>query len=156
MADKEELEFRKKVKNTKVNLKYKGRGRPSKLVADERMKVVVEMVMKGNTRHEIITHCEKEFGISVSAIDNLTLKCNKYIRENYNHDPLLIINTHINKYQEIIKDWDGVDPKAQIAALQAIEKLLRLHNADVLVQNNTLKLDLKDMTVNQLKELLKQ
>jgi len=45
------------------------------------------------------------------------------------------------------------DARGAVQALNSIEKLLKLTN-DVLVQNNSLTVNLKDLTVTELKELL--
>lgn len=131
------------------------RGRPPKAVSEERMLLVVDMLMNLKTRSQIHQELYDRYGSGRKNTDYIITQAYKVIKESYLPDKEAIINQHINRYYEIANDAkDILDNKSQIAALQAIEKLLRMHQPDVAIQQNTLQLDLKDMSINDLKQLL--
>lgn len=136
-----------------INL-YKPRGRPSKAVAEERVKIIAELLMQGKTRRYIEEFCVEKFGVALSSCDRLIHRANQYILQNYKEDPAVVVNKHIAMYYGVYEEWKGVDGKTAISALNSIEKLLKLHNPDTLVQQNTLNLNLDKLSINQLKELL--
>jgi 3-methyladenine DNA glycosylase AlkC len=142
-------------KNVEIELKQQKRGRPAQAISDERTRLVAEKILKGVPRNDIIEYCIDEFGVQRSTVQRQIHRANLYIRENYSVKPEDVVNIHIQKYYDIINQWDRVDGKTQIAAMQAIEKLLNLHKPETLMQNNTLNLNLKDLSMSELKELLK-
>jgi hypothetical protein len=155
MANKFNEDLKKEIAKRTIPVKKNGKGRPSKIVADMRIKTVVDLILKGTTYRNMVNEIEKEFGVGESAASKMIIKANQFIKENVKIDTEALVLQHIEKYKEIINDWDKVDGKTQIAAMQGIEKLLKLHSPETQINNNTLNINLKDLTVSQLKELLK-
>ena len=129
-------------------------GRPPKVLSDERMDEIVQMLLDCKPRKYIVDFLVTNYNISPKSTDHLITNGYKLIKELYQPDRESIILTHISKYYSILNSIEDFDPKAKIAALQAIEKLLKLHQPDVAIQNNTLNLDLKDVSISDLKNLL--
>lgn len=131
------------------------RGQPPALLVKVRTEEVVDMLLKCKPRKEIIKFLQEKYNIGIKACDNLITKGYRLIKEEYSVDTDAIINQHIQFYYHIIESWEDTDPRVQIQALAAIEKLLKIHSPETLVQNNKLEINLKDLTISELKELLK-
>jgi endonuclease III len=156
MTNKFNERLKKEVQKKTIPVKKIGRGRPCKIVADKRIEFLVNLILKGHNHSYICAEAMKEFGASYSSVTKLMMKANQFIKENIKIDTEALVLQHVQKYKEIMTDWDKVDGKTQIAAMQAIEKLLKLHNPETQINNNTLNLNLKDLSVRDLKELLKE
>lgn len=129
-------------------------GRPPKIVSEQRMLEVVSLLLDLKPKKEIYQYIYDNYGVGTKTCDYLIAEAYKVIKADYNVDREAVVNTHIQKYYEIANNCNGLDSKNQLAALAAVEKLLRLHQPDVAIQNNTLNLDLKDVSIADLKELL--
>lgn len=142
------------MKNKEIMVYAKKIGRPAKAITDERTRQVAELILKGTPRQDIFTYCVTEFGVERSTVVRQIHRANLYIRENYSIDAQNVVTTHLNMYYELYTLWKTVDGSTAIKSLNSIEKLLNLYKPETLVQNNTLHLNLKDLTINELKELL--
>jgi len=129
-------------------------GRPTLLLQQERDEEIVQLLLEFKPRKEIYKFFKDKYNIQPKSVDGLLTKGYKLIAERYSVDKEATVNLHIAKYYQIMEDASQVDFKAQISALQSIEKLLRLTAPETLVQNNSLNVNLKDLTINELKELL--
>ena len=129
-------------------------GRPSLVLQEERNNEMVSMLLECKPRVYIYEQFKDKYNIGTKAVDALITKGYTLIRDNFQPNREAIINQHIQKYYQIADNCNGIDNKNQIAALQAVEKLMKLHTPETLVQQNTLNLDLKDMSINDLKQLL--
>ena len=132
----------------------KGAGRPVKAVSERRLMEVVQLILEGKTRKEIDEYIVTEFNYQPSSCNRFIHKANQYIAENYSVRPEVVINRHIEMYYELAQMWKTMDGATSIKAMQSIEKLLHLHKPETLMQNNTLNLNLKDLSMKELKELL--
>ena len=131
------------------------RGRPTLQLMEERDSEIVQMLLDCKPKSYIYTELNNKYNIGRKAVDALLSKAYISIKENYAVDRENVINTHIQKYYKIVDDATTLyDTKSQLGALAAIEKLLRLHQPDVAIQQNHLTLDLKDYSVDDLKKLL--
>lgn len=150
------MDAKKKPKNmySSTNQPKKRKGNISVVEKTRRIDFAIEQLLKALPRGEVKNLIMKEFDVTQTTAYTYIGEASQLIKSSYNMDIAATINIHINKYYEIVKDNDKFDGKTQIQALQAIEKLLGLHKPDALIQNNTLNLDLKDYSINDLKQLL--
>lgn len=131
-------------------------GRPTKVVHEQRIKEVAMMVLACKSRTEIIDYCVNNYGLRESSVNNLVNSAYKFIRETHSVDASELIHVHTSYYYELYVLAKQIgDVRGSVSALQAIEKLLRISQPDVAIQNNNLNVNLKDMTLNELKELIK-
>jgi len=130
-------------------------GRPTKADYDLRVKEVVKMLLNGRPRHVIIEDVVQTYGLRESSVNNMITAGYKYIRENHAIDREGIVATHLELYYDIYTQAKALgDSRSAITALNSIEKLLKL-TQDTAINNNNLNLNLKDLTLNELKDLIK-
>ena len=130
------------------------RGRPHKIDTLMQTREVAAMLLTARPRSEIIEHCCTNYGIQESSVAAVVTRAYAYIRDTHAIDREGLVTTHIQHYYDIYAQAKAVnDNRGAIMALNSIEKLLKLTN-DTLVQNNTLTVNLKDLTLTELKELL--
>jgi len=139
----------------KFDLKKAG-GRPTKAVAEERTRIVAEALMQGKSNLEIQQICVQQFGMPKSSSYTILKRANKYIRENYILDPEVVVTRHIEMYYKLYDNFKEIDAKGSIAALKAVEDLLKIHNDQPLFQNNTLNVNVKELSVKDIRKLLSE
>lgn len=128
----------------------------TKIVKDERVSEIIELLVEGRTRNEVRLHLKNKYGVSRRNHDNDIESAFVTIREEYEKENGSTISKHFAIYNKIISQ--AIEDKQYDIALKAMlqsEKILRLHNPDtqVNIQQNTL--NLEKLTVEELKELLK-
>lgn len=128
----------------------------TKIVKDERVSEIIELLVEGRTRNEVRLHLNNKYGVSRRNHDNDIESAFVTIREEYEKENGSTISKHFAIYNKIISQ--AIEDKQYDIALKAMlqsEKILRLHNPDtqVNIQQNTL--NLEKLTVEELKELLK-
>lgn len=132
----------------------KRRGRPAKIDTLIQTREVAAMLLTARPRSEIIKHCCDTYGIQESSVAAVVTRAYAYIRDTHALDKEGIVHTHVQHYYDIYRQALTIgDARGAVQALNSIEKLLKLTN-DVLVQNNSLTVNLKDLTVSELKQLL--
>ena len=123
----------------------------------ERREDVMTSLLRGHSTGEIGRVIVEAHGCSLVTVDRDISWCYEEIRTKYDRDIPEVIATHIAKYTEIHKAAMGLgDFRSSIAALQAIEKLLKLHVEQPLIaiQNNTVNLD--NLSLDELQGLLQE
>ena len=121
----------------------------------DRREGVMTSLLRGSHTRDIIKTGITQYGVSRATIERDISHCYDVIKTEYQRELPVLISTHIGKYEEIHRSaLDGNDHRSAIAALQAIEKLLKLHVDQPLVaiQNNNL--DLSGMSLDELKALM--
>jgi hypothetical protein len=130
------------------------RGRPAKVDTMLQTREIAAMLLTSRPRSEIIQHCCDVYGVQESSVPNIITRAYAYIKETHSHDRDGLVHAHIEKYYDVYRMATQLgDSRGAIQALNSIEKLLKLTN-DVLVQNNSLTVNLKDLTLSELKQLL--
>lgn len=132
-------------------------GRPTLLVQQERDEEIIQLLLDFTPRKEIYKFFKDKYNIQPKSVDGLLTKGYRLIAERYKVDKDATVNLHIAKYYQIMEEANTAmipDFRAQISALNSVEKLLRLTAPETLVQNNSLNVNLKDLSINELKELL--
>ena len=131
-------------------------GRPRKIDTLKQTREVAAMLLNAIPRSEIIKHCCETYKIQESSVAAIVTRAYKYIQETHALDKEGIVHTHIQHYYDIYRTALHLgDSRGAVSALNSIEKLLKITQPDNLVQNNTLNVNLNDLTLNELKELLK-
>lgn len=140
-------------KNQQI-LKKNKVGRPTKAVSDQQIQEVAVMLLSAKSRTEIIDYCVQNYGIKEVSVANIVTNAYKWISETHKVDRDGLVHAHIEHYYSIYAMAKALgDSRGAIQALNSIEKLLKI-TADVQIQNNTLNLNLKDLSTNDLKTLL--
>ena len=134
-----------------------------------RRKFVHKLMLQGLDRKDIIEVARKKFHKSSKTIDHDITLNRKKIMARLEKSTNEIISEHIERYMNIyrttsepyILNEDGeedlnplYDPKVAMTAMNAIEKLLKLHTPEnqVNIQNN--RLEIKADNLEELKKLL--
>ena len=135
---------------------YKSRvGRPTKATANERVVVIASMLLQAKTRAEIINFCYDNYSLKPTSVNNLVTLAYKYIAETHQVDRDATVILHLQYYYELYATAKALgDTRGAVACLNSIEKLMKLTTPDALIQQNSLNVNLKDMTLTDLKELL--
>lgn len=129
-------------------------GRPTKFVAEERIREVAAMILLCKPRSEIMEHCCTNYGIRESSVNHIVQRAYQYIRDTHQVDREGLVLTHIELYYECYNLAKGLgDTRGAVAALAGIEKILKL-TTDVAIQNNNVNLDVSKLSLSELKELL--
>jgi len=132
----------------------KRRGRPAKIDTLLQTREVAAMLLLAKPRSEIIEHCCSTYGIQESSVAAVVTRAYKYIADTHAIDREGLTTTHIQHYYDIYAQAKLLgDSRGAILALNSIEKLLKL-TSDSLITNNTLNIELKDLTLSELKQLL--
>ena len=125
---------------------------------ETRINEVVDLMCKFHTYGEICRFLQDKYGLSRKGSE-IYLKEGKEILMKTIPEPKEIIGKHIKAYERIIKRNEETDPRTSMIGMVNIEKLLKLHNPDVQVnqQFNTLNLEGVDIqsimeAINALKE----
>ena len=130
-------------------------GRPAKTETLMQTREIAAMLLMSRPRSEIIEHCCETYGYAESSVPNLITRAYKYIAETHAIDKEGVVYKHIENYYDVYRLAISLgDSRGAIQALNSIEKLLKLTAPDALVQNNTLNVNLKDLTLDELKALL--
>lgn len=135
-----------------------GYGKNNVQLTDRRNEVMT-LLLRGWGYHEITENLSKEFGLSKKTIEKDISYCYAQVSDQFKRKLPRLVEDHISKYEEIHKQaLMAYDFKSAIAALQAIEKLLKMHDQPIvnLIENqqNNLNLNLNDMSLDELKALL--
>jgi len=113
---------------------------------------------------DMLLHFESQATIRKFLVDKYGLKlnsCKQYIDE-ANHAIIAniptakqIIGKHIEVYNRIAKKSEADDARTSLLAMNALEKLLHLHQPELQVNNNTLNLNLEGLNTEEVLEYLK-
>lgn len=130
-------------------------GRPTKATANERVVQIASMLLSAKTRTEIIDFCGKTYGLKPTSVNNIVTLAYQYIAETHKVDRDATVILHLQYYYELYVTAKALgDTRGAVACLNSIEKLMKLTTPDALIQQNHLSVNLKDMTLTDLKELL--
>lgn len=130
-------------------------GRPSKVQSLQRIREVAAMLLVAKPRSEIIDFVCTNYGVQESSVNNIISQAYKYLAETHKIDRDGTIVLHLQYYYEIYNTAKALgDSRGAIAALNSIEKLLKLTPPETAIQTNNFNVDVSKLDFNQLKELL--
>jgi len=118
--------------------------RTTNVEIDKRRDTVTEMMVDGKPTRSIVAYIQSAYGVSKSTVEkDITMAYESlrgYVKRNIDD----IVAVHVNRYEKVYdKACEAYDFRSAIQALQAIEKLLKIH-ADqplVAIQNNVMSFD---------------
>lgn len=143
-------------------------GRKSLAEVEARRNDVYEMMMQGKSKSFIVSFCATNWNVRLSCVEKDMTAVRQDLLANYKQQKDDIISLHINRYENLYCFYmdEGTpddlnlhyDPEKAAKMLVLKEKLLKLHNPDVAIQNNTINLGLgeklNDGMLNAIEELL--
>lgn len=122
---------------------------------DLKNKEILDLLLQGKSNNEIALIMMDKFKLKRGTVNNLITRAYKTIRSNYDVEVDNIIHKHVGMYYQIMNDAKSLgDSSARIKALQAIEKLLKVTSDAPIIQQNTLNLNLKELSKDEIKEML--
>ena len=143
-------------------------GRKSLAEVEARRNDVYEMLMKGKTNSFIMSYCATNWGVRRSSVEHDIAAVRQELNTQFLAEKQEIIASHIARYENLyrfyMEEGEGDDinmhfnPETASKMLEKKEKLLHLHNPDVVVtnnvQNNTLSLE--NLSFDELKKLMNE
>ena len=126
------------------------------IATEERTAEVAAMLLNLRSRRDIHDFLIQKYNLKPRSCDNIIAAGYAYIRENYKTDRESVIVKHLEFYYDIARNWKDIDPKASLKAMEQIERLLKLHQEAPLIQNNTLSLNLENVTDEQLMKAIEE
>ncbi len=122
---------------------------------DIKNKEILDLLLQGKSNNEIALIMMEKYKLKRGTVNNLITRAYKTIRTNYDVEIDNLIHKHIHMYYDIMNDAKQLgDSSARIKALQAIEKLLKVTSDAPIIQQNTLNLNLKELSKEEIKEML--
>jgi predicted transcriptional regulator len=128
--------------------------KPSEALMQERLDDIVEMLVHQKSNKEIKKVIAEKYGISEETVRNNIPAATKLMVERM-PDVSEVISKNIETYRRIAESSEGEDKRTAILALQAMEKLMRLHQPEFQTQNNTLNVNIEGIDIEVLTELMK-
>jgi len=129
-------------------------GRPTKADTMLQTREVAAMLLCAKPRSEIMQHCQDNYGYAETSVAAIITRAYQYLAETHKIDRDATIILHLQYYYDLYAQAKQLgDTRGAVQCLNSIEKLLKL-TSDSLVTNNSLTVNLKDMTLSELKELL--
>lgn len=123
----------------------------TKAIVSARTEEVAVMILELKSRKYIEDMLMDKYNIKKSTVCHIVANAYKLIKNNYPVDRESIVSTHLNHYYKLAADAAAIlDVKGSVAALQAIEKLLKLHTENPLVQMNSLNIQLDSVSTEDL------
>lgn len=144
-------------------------GRKSMAEVEVRRMDVYEMMMEGKNINHIVAYCNLHYGVRRSAVEKDMIAVKAQLLNEFQQQKQDIIAVHVQRYENLYRmymdkgteeeGWNtNYDPFKAAIMLEKKEKLLRLHNPDVVVQNvgTQNNLNLENLSLNELQALLSQ
>lgn len=120
------------------------------LAEEERIAETAALLLNLQSKRYITDFLTKKYGIKERSCDYIVTKAYEYIRENYRTDRESIVIKHLEFYYDVAREWKDSNPHVALKAMEQIEKLLKLHQDVPLIQQNTMNLNLDNVTDEQL------
>lgn len=146
-------------------------GRKSLAEVEARRSDVYEMLMQGKSKPFIVSYCATNWNVRLSAVEKDIAAVRDELNKEFQKQKNDIIATHVARYENLYRFYmdEGTppddlnlhyDPEKAAKMLERKEKLLRLHNPDVHVEqtyiDKQLNVDYSNYTFEELKELLNE
>jgi hypothetical protein len=118
--------------------------RTTNLDIDKRRDEITAMMVEGRPTRTIVATIQHSYGVSRSTVEKDITMAYDALKQYTKRNIEDIVAVHVNRYESVYqRACEAYDFRSAIAALQAIEKLLRMHVDQPLVaiQNNTMSFD---------------
>ena len=120
------------------------------ITAKKRIVETAAMLLNLKSRRYIIDSLVATYHIQPRSCDAIITNAYEYIKDNYKTDRASIVIKHIEYYYDLAKKWEDVDGRVSLKALEQIEKLMKLHQDNPLIQQNILNLKMDEVSNEQL------
>lgn len=141
-------------------------GRKSTAEVEARRSDVYEMLMQGKSKSFIVSYCATNWGVRLSAVEHDIAAVREELNKQFHREKQEIIAEHLARYENLYRFYMDrgteedpnihYNPETAAKMLEKKERLLHLHNPDVVVQNNYQQnnLNLENLSLNELQTLL--
>lgn len=140
-------------------------GRKSIGEIEARRNEVCEMLLEGKNKSFIVSYCATNWGVRLSAVEKDITAVRKELNKEFHREKQEIIAEHLARYENLYRFYMDAgteeepniyyNPETAAKMLERKEKLLHLHNPNVVIQNNTQNnLNLNNLSLEELQGLL--
>jgi hypothetical protein len=130
-------------------------GRTNPAIIAERQQEVAEMLIKGKRTKDIMVFMHTKFNVSEVTVERDITEAYKWIKKYIKRDIDDVIAMHIGRYENIYdKACEAYDYRSAIAALRAIEDILKIRENQPLVTVNNNSINIDGLTTAEIKEIL--
>ena len=113
---------------------------------------VYQMMLEGKNIHHILAYCGKHWGVRKSSVEKDMIAVRHELLTEFTKEKQEIVALHVNRYENLYRFYmdEGTEdnpnirycPETASKMLEKKEKLLRLHNPDVVINNNNLNVEI--------------
>jgi len=144
-------------------------GRKTVAEVEARRSDVYEMLMQGKPKSHIVSYCATNWGVRLSAVEHDIAAVRQDLEKAFLQEKKDIIATHVARYENLYRFYmdEGTEedlnvhynPETAAKMLEKKEKLLQLHNPNVVVENmqvveNQQNINFSNLSVEEIKNLL--
>jgi adenosine deaminase len=121
----------------------------------ERQEEVAEMLIKGKRTKDIVSYMHTKYNVSQVTVERDVTEAYKWIKQYITRNVDDVIAMHISRYESIYdKAMDMYDFKSAIAALRAVEDILKIRENQPLVTVNQNTINIDGLSTQEIKEIL--
>lgn len=149
----------------KGNELYKQQEGLTKAQIEIRRSEVYDMMLEGTKRRDILKKIMKKYGVSENTVSLDIHRLNKNVLHGLQLHKASILGLHLNRYEDLYrrfmdKKGDDYDLEKAAKMLEKKEKLLKLHNPDVVINSienqQVNNMNLSHYNTDELKKLLER
>ena len=146
-------------------------GRKSLGEVQARRTDVYQMMMEGKSKSFIVSYCATNWGVRLSAVEKDMIALKQEMLVEYQKEKQEIVVLHAQRYENLYRFYmdEGIapddlniyyNPETAAKMLEKKEKLLHLHNPDVVVNTQNVEnqqninVDFSNLSVEEIKNLL--
>jgi hypothetical protein len=128
--------------------------RCTQLEKKERVNEVADMLGELKSNKEIEKFLMEKYNLTKSSTEPYLREGREILIKNMPSGEEILAK-HINRYTKIAQKTESDDPRTSMIAMSSIEKLLKLHNPDVQINNNSLHLNLESVDKEDIMKLIR-
>lgn len=130
-------------------------GRTNPALMAKRQREVAEMLINGTQTRDIVTFMHDKYNVSKVTVERDVTEAYKWIRQYIVRNVDDVLSLHISRYETVFTNAMGMgDFKSAIAALRAIEDLLKLREQQPLVAVTNNEINIDGLSLQEIKEIL--
>jgi hypothetical protein len=129
--------------------------RTAPAVIADRQEEVAKLLIKGKRTKEIYIVMHQKYGVSQVTVERDVAEAYKWIKQYITRNIDDVIAVHISRYENIYDTaMDMFDFKSAIAALRAVEDILKIRENQPLVNVNHNTINIDGLSTAEIKEIL--
>ena len=130
-------------------------GRTNPAIVVQRQKEVADMLIRGRRTRDIVTTMHDKYGVSQVTVERDVTEAYKWIRQYITRNLDDVIAVHISRYEDIYDNAMQMgDFKSAIAALRAVEDILKIRENQPLVNVNHNTINIDGLSTQEIKDIL--